>query len=82
MQLTVATIQLPANTHLSPDIQTAIFAAVRQTGSMAAGIETMAVRALEQGEIHLLDDIANLSSLLTEQLRNLSVTINNLKPHG
>lgn len=74
--------QLPANTPLCEEVQNALYAAIRHHSAMSAGIEALAVRAFEQGEVHLLDDIANLSSQLTEHLRSLSTTIINLKPHG
>jgi len=77
----VALHQLPANTAPSEEVLNAFYAAMRHSGSVAAGIEAMAVRAFEQNETHLLDDVANLASHLSESLRLLAIAIATLKPH-
>ncbi len=51
-----------------------IFTRLRQTAAMSAGLEAMAVRAIDAGEAtpDQLDQIADLAGHLTEQLSNLS----------
>lgn len=65
----------------SEEVINALYAALRQQGAVAAGIESMAVRAFEQNETHTLEDIANLATMLSEGLRHLALAITHLKPH-
>lgn len=70
---------------LSEEKRTAIYKNLRQSAAMASGLEALAVRALEVGEPteQTLEDIADLSSVLKEELTRISLAINELSglPH-
>lgn len=58
----------------------AIYRNLRQSAAMASGLEALAVRALECGEAtdKDLEDIADLSSRLKEELNRVALVISQL----
>lgn len=58
----------------------AIYKTLRQSAAMASGLEAMAVRALEVGESteQDLENIADLSSALQQELNRISIVINEI----
>lgn len=83
-QLTAAPLTIasfPANSAFSENHQTALYAELRHKAATAAGIESMILRVIERGEQHLLEDIADLASRLTEDMRQLAGIVLHIKPN-
>lgn len=59
----------------------ALYEAVRHQAAIATGIECMAARVIDSGEQHLIDEILALAMHHSESMRNLSITISQLKIH-
>lgn len=67
---------------LSEASQTAIYAGLHRKAAYAAGIEALALRAIETGEDAPLEHIAELAATLSEALQQLSIQILQLKAKG
>jgi len=76
----VATQTISHPVKLTSEMRKTIYTNLRQSAAMASGLEAMAVRALELGHTteQDLDSIADLSTLLRNELSRISIVINEL----
>lgn len=61
------------------DSRTTICQSLGMKAAMAAGIEALAMRAIENGDTDCLDHIAHLATRLAAELENLAAVVHQLK---
>jgi hypothetical protein len=61
------------------ETQRSLYLMLKRRAAMASGIEALAMRAIDTGDMDGLDMIATLASLQAEELLNLAAAVGQLK---